>query len=94
MRIALAAFMMFAGIAAHAEDLTYSRSRGVQMASILRSPKVSLPIQRVHAEFLTCVYSSHECEHVAHNSGFRFHYVVHDHNTCHHGPSYACYAER
>lgn len=96
MRITLATFMMLGGITAHAEDLTYLRPRHVQMALMLRSPNVSVPVQtrRLHAEFLTCVYSGHECEHVAHNSGYRFHYVVHDHDTCHHGPSYACYAER
>lgn len=48
---------------------------------------------RVHGGpvFLGCVYSYHECEHVGHRRGFYNHFTRHDHRTCHHGPSYACY---
>lgn len=42
--------------------------------------------------FLGCVYSYHECEHLAHDRGFYNHFTRHDHRTCHHGPSYACFA--
>lgn len=41
--------------------------------------------------FLGCVYSYHQCEHLGHSRGFYNHSVRHDHRTCHHGPSYACY---
>jgi hypothetical protein len=43
--------------------------------------------------FLGCVYSYHECEHLAHDRGFYNHFTRHDHGTCHHGPSYACFGE-
>lgn len=41
--------------------------------------------------FLGCVYSYHECEHLGHARGFYNHSTRHDHRTCHHGPSYACF---
>ena len=46
---------------------------------------------RVHNRpvFLGCVYSYHECGHLAHDRGFYNHFTRHDHATCHHGPSYA-----
>ena len=43
--------------------------------------------------FLGCVYSYHECEHLAHDHGYYNHFTRHDHATCHHGPSYACYGQ-
>jgi hypothetical protein len=48
---------------------------------------------KIHDRFLGCVYSSHQCEHLAHGQRYTRHYVRHDHDRCHHGPSYACYAE-
>jgi hypothetical protein len=50
---------------------------------------------RVHYSpvFLGCVYSYHECEHLAHSRGFYNHFTRHDHGTCHHGPSYACFGQ-
>jgi hypothetical protein len=50
---------------------------------------------RVHDRpvFLGCVYSYHECEHLAHERGFYNHFTRHDHGTCHHGPSYACFGQ-
>ena len=50
---------------------------------------------RVHYRpvFLGCVYSYHECEHLAHDRGFYNHFTRHDHATCHHGPSYACFGQ-
>jgi hypothetical protein len=41
---------------------------------------------------LGCVYSTHSCSDLAHEQGYYYHRAVHDHATCHHGPSYACYA--
>lgn len=94
MRIFLAAIAIFGGFAAHAEDITPTRPLSPRTAMFAGPLKGLSLAQPAHAEFLTCVYSSHECEHAAHDNGFRYHYVVHDHRTCHHGPSYACYAER
>ncbi|GJE29831.1 hypothetical protein [Methylobacterium organophilum] len=50
---------------------------------------------RVHNRlvFLGCVYSYHECEHLAHDRGFDNHFTRHDHATCHHGPSYARFGQ-
>jgi hypothetical protein len=62
----------------------------------LPTPKTSPVIMskvQVHATFLGCVYSRHECSHLAHNYGFYNHFIIHDHATCHHGPSYACYGQ-
>jgi hypothetical protein len=57
------------------------------------APKVRVPIIQAHSRlvFLGCVYSYHECEHLGHSNGFYNHFTRHDHRTCHHGPSYACY---
>jgi hypothetical protein len=57
-----------------------------------RSAQNVTPIHYVPV-FLGCVYSYHQCEHRAHGRGLYNHFIRHDHRTCHHGPSYACYAQ-
>lgn len=94
MRIALASLVILGGLSAHDEALAQERALSVRTAMMVKPADGLSLARRAHAEFLACVSSSHECEHVAHDNGFRYHYVVHDHDTCHHGPSYACYAER
>ena len=57
-------------------------------------PRQSFTQVPVHStwQFIGCVHSSHDCHHAAHENGFSDYTVRHDHSTCHHGPSYACYA--
>lgn len=58
-----------------------------------RDPAPAFAPAHARRAFLGCVYSYHECAHRAHSRGFYGHYAEHDHDTCHHGPSYACYGE-
>ena len=87
----LALFPIFANARDVASEDAVMRSRGG-----LAGRQGSLAsIIRVHSGpvFLGCVYSNHECEHRAHARGFYNHFTEHDHDTCHHGPSYACYGQ-
>ena len=43
-------------------------------------------------QLIGCMPSEHACQHYAQDQGYDFSYAQHDHETCHHGPSYACYA--
>lgn len=74
-----------AGVDAQMQSVVYSVGRP---ETGTRSTAMLAHYRRV---FLGCVYSYHECEHLGHDRGFFNHYTRHDHYTCHHGPSYACY---
>ncbi len=46
----------------------------------------------LHATFLGCVHSEHDCEHAAHRRGYHHHWTQYEHYRCGHH-HVACYAE-
>lgn len=92
----LLAVVSLAGIAQAWADQLPSRSESSQRtrtALLLSHPGRPVTPIPIHSswQFLGCVYAPRECHHVAHDSGYIDFTARHDHYTCHHGPSFACY---
>lgn len=92
----LAAVLLVGTTQAWAEEAQprVSSSQFVTTALLLSRPDQMLTPIPVHSSwrFVGCAYTPHECHHRAHNYGYMDYTARHDHYTCHHGPSYACYA--
>lgn len=78
--------------AGNTEPSSFGKNWRMALLPQLKPPSA---ITLVHndPEFIGCVYSYHQCEHLAHGRGYFRHFIQHDHYACHHGPSYACYGQ-